>query len=157
MGGASVSYVVDIFHFAMGESYCGPAVPNSSGFPARILAIGSDTVASNDLVLEASELPPGQFGFFLNSESAGFTANPGGSQGNLCLGGSIGRYSRTGEIQNSGANGKFSLVLDLTDTPVPSGSTAILAGETWKFQAWFRDLNPGATSNFTDAVSVLFK
>ena len=30
----------------------------------------------------------------------------------------------------------------------------ILAGQTWNFQAWFRD---GGTSNFTDAVSIPFQ
>jgi hypothetical protein len=38
-------------------------------------------------------------------------------------------------------------------TPV----TSILAGETWNFQAWYRDLNPTNTSNFTDGLSVTFQ
>ena len=32
----------------------------------------------------------------------------------------------------------------------------ILAGETWNFQGWHRDHNPGSTSNFTQAVSAGF-
>ncbi len=32
-----------------------------------------------------------------------------------------------------------------------------VGGESWNFQAWFRDKNPGNTSNFTDGVSVLFQ
>ncbi|MCP3919930.1 MAG: hypothetical protein GY711_30745 [bacterium] len=27
----------------------------------------------------------------------------------------------------------------------------VLAGETWFFQCWYRDNNPGPTSHFTDA------
>ena len=30
------------------------------------------------------------------------------------------------------------------------------AGETWNFTTWYRDVNPTPTSNFTDAISVLF-
>jgi hypothetical protein len=28
---------------------------------------------------------------------------------------------------------------------------------TWNFQRWYRDLNPGSTSNFTDALRVTFR
>ncbi len=50
-------------------------------------------------------------GLFLNQELliregvstvGGFVASPNGSQGNLCLAGSIGRYVGAGQIQNSG-------------------------------------------------------
>ena len=51
----------------------------------------------------------------------------------------------------------MSLQLDLLNTPTPAGPVAILPGETWYFTAWFRDSNPGPTSNFTDAVSILFQ
>ena len=47
-------------------------------------------------------------------------------------------------------------VLDLANTPTPMGNVSVLAGQTWNFQAWYRDNNPGPTSNFTDAVSVTF-
>ena len=139
-----------------GTNYCGPANLNSTGQSAEVSALGSNIVACNLLFLVATDLPPNQFGYFLNSQTQGFVPNPGGSQGNLCLGGSIGRYNRPGEILSSGAGGTFSLILDLTDTPQPTGSVSILPGETWNFQAWFRDNNPGPTSNFTDGVSITF-
>ena len=81
---------------------------------------------------------------------------PGGSQGTLCLSGAVGRYNGPGQVLNSGIAGGFELVLDLNATPTPSGPTAIVSGQSWNFQAWFRDNNPGPTSNFTDAVSVTF-
>ena len=82
---------------------------------------------------------------------------PGGSQGNLCLGGAIGRYVGPGQIKNSGAAGTFDLVLDLASTPTPTGLVQVLPGDTWNFTAWYRDAVSGvATSNFTDAVSVTF-
>ena len=78
----------------------------------------------------------------------------GGSKGNLCLGGRIGRYRK--DVANSGPAGMLVLALDLTNTPTPSGPVAILSGETWNFQCWFRDNNPNPTSNFTDARAVTF-
>ncbi len=84
----------------------------------------------------------------------GLVFNPGGSQGTLCLGGAIGRLTQY--VMNSGAGGRFSARIDLGDLPAPLGS-AVDPGETWHFQAWFRDHNPGPTSNFSDAVSVPFQ
>ena len=138
----------------IGSSYCGPAIPNSTGNPGFISATGSAVVASNDVTLMASGMPANQFGYFLNSMTQGFVQNPGGSQGNLCLGGQIGRYN--GQIFNSGASGTGTLMLDLPNTPTPSGSVSILAGETWNFTCWYRDNNPGPTSNFTDGVVIGF-
>ena len=57
---------------------------------------------------------------------------------------------------NSGATGAFSLQLDLTSVPTPAGPVAVQPGETWYWQAWFRDNNPTPTSNFTDGIAILF-
>ena len=138
----------------IGSSYCGPANLNSSGVPAILTAFGSDMVAANSVRLDAAQMAQNQFGYFINSMTQGFVLPPG-SQGNLCLSGSIGRYNQ--DIKNSGAGGEFSLQLDLANTPAPGGPVAIQPGETWNFQAWFRDDNPGSTSNFTDGVSITFQ
>lgn len=129
----------------IGTNLCGPAVPNSSGQSGVIAAFGSDVAADNDVRLEASQLAQDQFGYFLNSMTTGLS-NPPGSQGNLCLGGAIGRYSSN--VLQTGATGAMTLQLDLTQTPTPGGKVAIQAGQTWYFQAWFRDKNPTTTSNF---------
>ena len=51
----------------------------------------------------------------------------------------------------------MSLSIDLTNIPSPLGSVSVTPGSTWNFQAWHRDSTPlGASSNFTDAVSVTF-
>jgi hypothetical protein len=142
----------------LGASYCGPAVPNSTGSSAELLAAGSAVAASNDVTLTARALPQNSFGYFLTSRTQGLVTNPGGSQGNLCLGGAIGRYVGPGQIQNSGAQGMFALTLDLTQTPTPSGFVSVVAGETWNYQAWFRDSVGGvATSNFTDGLELQFQ
>ncbi|MEZ6020470.1 MAG: hypothetical protein R3F17_10325 [Planctomycetota bacterium] len=38
----------------------------------------------------------------------------------------------------------------------PFGPTPVLSGQTWNFQAWFRDFVGVSTSNFTHGVSVHF-
>jgi hypothetical protein len=142
----------------LGTVYCAPAVPNATGVPGELAAQGTALVASNDVTLEASALPTNTFGYFLTSMSQGSLPNPGGSQGTLCLSGSIGRYVGPGQIKNSGAAGEFSLALNLTQTPTPSGLVSIAGGQTWHFQVWYRDSFGGApTSNFTSAVSINFQ
>ena len=142
----------------IGVSYCGPAVANSTGSSAEISASGSAVASDNNLTLTADILPTNAFGFFLTSMTQGLVMGPGGSQGNLCLGGSIGRYVGPGQIQNSGATGSFSLALDLTQHPTPMGFVTVMGGQTWNFQAWYRDSVGGmATSNFTDGLSISFQ
>lgn len=134
----------------IGERYCSPAVPNSTGQPGVIEALGSPVAGGNPLCLRATQLPPNQFGYFVASTTQGFVMNPGGSQGNLCLGGSIKRYAK--QVQNSGSDGAFTIEVDTTAPPA-----VIQPGESWNFQGWYRDQNPGPTSNFTDAVTVDFQ
>ncbi len=94
----------------------------------------------------------------LTSMSQATVPNPGGSQGNLCLGGSIGRYVGPGQIKNSGATGSFQLTLDLGQHPTPSGFVQVTAGQTWNFTCWHRDVAGGvATSTVADAVSITFQ
>ncbi len=141
----------------IGTSYCSPVIPNSSLLSGRLTAYGSTEVSENNVELTALFLPINKFGIFLNGTTQGLV-NPTGSQGNLCVAGSIGRYnSSSGEVFFTGASGVGELTLDLTNTPTPGGRVAIMAGETWNFQAWFRDDNPTPTSNFTDAISVIFQ
>ncbi|MCP3918803.1 MAG: hypothetical protein GY711_24920 [bacterium] len=139
-----------------GARYCTPANLNSTGVAAVLLATGSTLVSDNDIRLAAVDLPQNQFGYFLSSPTQGFIANPAGSQGNFCLGGGalLGRYDDM--VMNSGPAGTFAAFIDLTAVPIAAapGSIAIQPGDTWNFQAWFRDV-PN-TSNFTDAVSIQF-
>ena len=142
---------------SVGTNYC-TANANSTGVAASMGASGSSVVAQNDLVLEASDLPANSFGFFLVSQTQGFVANPGGSQGNLCLGGAIGRYVGPGQIQNSGASGMISLPVDNQQVPQPTGFVSVSSGQTWNFQLWNRDAVGGsATSNFTDGYEITFQ
>jgi choice-of-anchor B domain-containing protein len=138
----------------VGQPYCSPNAVNSTGLPGRLWATGSDSAAANSLELSALLLPPNQFGVFLTSQTQDFTLNPGGSFGTLCLGAPIGRFSS--QIQNSGAAGAFSITVDLTAMPL-TPTVGVAPGESWSFQAWYRDNNPTPTSNFTDASTVTFQ
>jgi len=136
--------------------YC-DFVPNSTGQPGVIQANGTNTVAANNVQLSVIQLPLNAFGFFLTSRTQGHVPGAGGSQGTLCLGGSIGRYVGPGQIKNSGATGSFSLQLNLAQHPTPTGFVSVVAGDTWNFQAWYRDAVGGAAvSNFTNGRTITF-
>ena len=140
----------------IGTNYCSPN-PNSTGQTGLISGSGSAVVANNDLTLAATRLPNNAFGYFITSLTQATVANPGGSQGILCIGGQIGRYTGPGQILNTGNTGGFSLLLNLTQIPTPTGPVAAIVGQTRNFQAWHRDAVAGsATSNFTDGLAVTF-
>ena len=136
----------------IGANYCGPANVNSSGSPGVISGFGSLDVPDNDLDLTCSQLPAGKFALFVVSQTQGFST-PANSQGNLCLSGNIGRHrTQLGTIDNAGM---FTISVDLTNVPV-NPPVPVMSGETWNWQLWFQDNNPGSTSNFTDGLSITF-
>lgn len=140
----------------LGTNYC-TAAANSTGAAAAISAVGSDVAASNNLTLNASSMPNNQFGIFVVSATQGFVPGVGGSSnGNLCLGGAIGRYRGPGQILSTGSMGSFSLPIDLTAIPQGNGTVGTSAGDTWNFQAWFRD-GVGQGSNLTDGIEITFQ
>lgn len=133
------------------------AVANSTGAFGSMSAAGSHVAADNDLTLTASNLPSNQFGIFVTSRTQGFLPGANGtSNGNLCLIGTLGRFSAAGQILNSGAAGTFSLVADTTQIPEGGAFATILAGDTWNFQVWHRD-GVGIGSNFTDGFEIMFQ
>ena len=110
------------------------------------------------MTLVASSLPTGSTGYLLVSANTGFSPNPGGSLGNLCLGAPIGRYVGPGQIGNSGTAGEIALALDLTALPQPTGFVSAMPGETWYWQLWHRDsLGGQPVSNFTNGLAVSFE
>ena len=138
----------------IGNNYCAPAAQNSGGDWARLDAIGFGDVTDNDLRLRVARLPQNTTGMIVASQSQGFTPGAGGGQGTLCISGSTLRMEAT--LFNSGANGSREIQIDLTSFPPPYNG-AVLAGQTWNFQTWYRDANPQPTSNFSNATSVTFE
>ncbi len=139
---------------SVGSAYCGPAVPNSTGASSALAGGGSSSVAANDLVLSGSSLPLNSLTLAIASRTQGFVQAPGTSIGNLCLGGSIGRF--IGQASSSGATGSVNVAVDLTSIPQPNGAVTALPGETWNFQIWHRDAVGGqSVSNFTNGLEVV--
>lgn len=151
-GKAVIEMTVDSPGGSLGTTYC-TSTPNSTGSDARMILTGSASLAADDLVIEVVDLPPNQFGMFVCSRTQGQVQGPGGSQGTLCLGGGIGRLVGGG-IVNSGAQGRSTTPANLTALPTPTQTVSAQVGETWNFQLWFRDVNPGATSNYSSAMSI---
>lgn len=141
---------------AIGATTC-PSVPNSTGDAAAMHASGSVLAVNDTFALNATSLPALATTLFLTSTSTGLTPNPAGSQGVLCLGGGIVRFTKPGEVKTASASGQARLVLDLTAIPTNAGSVVVMSGQTRFFQAWFRDINPLQTSNFTSAITVTFR
>lgn len=135
------------------SSYCGPAVPNSTGAPGAISVAGNLLAGRQPCRLEAADLPPNTFGYFLVADGTDFVQPPR-SQGNLCLGGQIGRF--VDDVGSTGSAGRLALDVDLTALPL-NPPVAVQPGDVWYFQAWYRDKNPTATSNFTDGAQVSFR
>ncbi|MEZ6016192.1 MAG: hypothetical protein R3F49_13820 [Planctomycetota bacterium] len=142
----------------VGAAYCAPTQPNSTGNASQLDLVGLANVHDDALFARASSLPPGAPALALVSRAPGLVVMPGGSDGNLCLGGAIGRYVAPGQIQLASPTGTFELALALDELPTPGGLVSASPGETWYFQVWHRDGGPATgSSNFTNGVSVTFE
>lgn len=138
----------------VGVPFCDPAPANSTGSPGVLTVLGEADASADNAALYLADLPGNTFALALNSRARGFIPMLAGGQGNLCLDGAIGRYNSRIILTNAAGTG--SLQLHPSGTPTPSGQVAIMAGEIWNFQTWYRDSNPSATSNLTNAVAVTF-
>jgi hypothetical protein len=132
----------------LGQSYC-TANPNSSGLPATITAHGSRKVADNYLELVVTDAPPGKLGLFLASPTKAFAPMGLGGQGFLCVGSPVLRFPLLGTC----APGTARYMPDLTNLPQ---AQVFLPGSVWNFQLWFRDDDPGPTSNSSDGLEIQF-
>ncbi|QDV06759.1 hypothetical protein Poly30_22740 [Planctomycetes bacterium Poly30] len=142
--------------FGIGMNYCA-AVANSTGQAAVMSASGSLNVADNQVSLSTESLPANSFCFYIVSQTQGFVMNPGGSVGNLCVAGQVGRYVGPGQVKNSGPGGAITLGIDLTAIPSPTGFVSAVPGQSWNFQTWYRDSVMGQpVSNFSDGIQLNF-
>ncbi len=140
-----------------GSMYCTAEV-NTTGFASSIFGTGDIVAANNAFGLLATGLPEGEFGYFIGSFGQAQVAMPGGSSGNLCVGGglAIARFLPTlGAI----TGGQLAGSVDLTNVPLPpTFSGMIMGGDTFNFQLWHRE---GGTlsgmSNFSPGLEVTFQ
>ena len=155
---SGTSATINLMGMIVANSICATPVtyctsnPNSTGFEARTTITGSTRLQDQSAQLETDRLPLNSAGFYVFSDTPGNVPNPAGSQGVLCLGGTVLRLSNF--IQNSGATGAVDLGLPFGGLPA---ATVLQPGEEWHFQYWYRDAIGGTpTSNFSDAVRVVF-
>lgn len=132
------------------EDVC-PGVANSTGFGAEMAVVGSTSVANADMGLQVTGLPVNTFGMLIMARSQAFVPGFGGSQGDLCLGEPCYRYFD--DVASSGPAGEITIFPDFA--ALPQGQSFVEL-ETWNFQLWYRDNNPGATSNTSGALAVTF-
>ncbi|MEM9378521.1 MAG: hypothetical protein AAGB93_01135 [Planctomycetota bacterium] len=150
--GAAV--VVETAGNVVGRQYCN-ANENVSGASAWMSIFGGQS-ALQDHILRCQDLPANTFGYFIVGDGSAVTFNPGGSAGNLCVSGSVGRYSNF--VASSGPEGILSITIDPQAIPQSNGTVAAVPGETWFFQCWTRDNQGGMpTSNFSNGVSLAFR
>lgn len=143
----------------VGTSYC-PAQPNSTGVGAGLIAVGSPSALENFFYVGASGIPRDSFAMLATGPQQANLPGAGGSQGTLCLGGPIGRFTRPSEILRADPVGNVFMPVDLTDFPTPNARISVTPGTTVYFQIVYRDVDPttgAATSNFTDALCMTFQ
>ena len=153
-GAATRAGAVQVFNLPMGHTVC-VGIQNSTGQAATLEATGWSHISMGDLTLTVANLPPNQTTLFLAAHQNGFF-QPAGSQGVLCISGAFARFNRPGEFGPADSAGVRSLQVPTIDIPI-NPVAPMVAGETWVFQAWYRDQNPMSTSNFTSAVQVTFE
>ena len=141
---------------SLGSVYCNPAEANTAHLGgARMQAMGSNLAAANNLAFLVEDLPQGQFAMLISGTDSAMVPFPSGSRGILCIGGAIGRHK--GNLVFTGTAGQATFPVDLTAIPTPTVPRAILAGDTYFFQAWYRDFEAGVSiNNFSDAVEMSF-
>ncbi|MEM9382918.1 MAG: hypothetical protein AAGB93_23415 [Planctomycetota bacterium] len=129
---------------------------NSTGRPGTLCGRGSDVANDNRLLLYVVDLPNASAGYFITSPTAGFTATPAGSVGNLCLA-TPGRYSFDPQFTGN-ANAVF-YQPNLLMTPIAGGGfSPVTAGQRQFWQYWYRDSVGGvAVSKFSSALCVEFQ
>ena len=137
------------------QNYC-VAEFNSSGERGVITATGTPYILENNLTLRGSSMPAGSFASIIFGDATAFVPNPGGSAGNLCVGGAIGRLFDS--IGTTSANGTLTYGVNNQALSTSAGGPfQLIPGDNLMFQWWTRDTSPsGPTSNFTNAVQVTF-
>lgn len=148
--------------FKLGEMYCTSAGywPGASKGFGGTFATGSLVVSDNDFTLHAAQLQPNAPGIFIVSRGPGytnFTTTFVGIWGQLCLGGSIGRFTAPNQVFVSDMNGSASLSVDLQLFPQSTQFAAVQPGETWYFQAWHRLSNSVFSASLSNPMRLTFE
>lgn len=129
--------------------------PNAVGDGADLRIVGTPSIQRNSLAAQITGAPPFTLGvLFYGPEITNF---PGGNGTRCVSGGSLALFRAGATV----ANGSGALLhpISFTSAPFNYGAATIHPGSTWIFQTWYRDIGGplGASTNFSDAVSVRFR
>ncbi|MFT5052165.1 MAG: hypothetical protein ACI8QZ_003597 [Chlamydiales bacterium] len=151
ISGRSTGFMIDRFNFyrgnpagvsqtgtppspcGIGAGFCSSGA-NSTGGAALIAARGSVSVAGNTMQLVAQPVPAGTVGIFYFGDAI---VNTPFGNGRRCV---SGQTFRLPPVHASGL--RMADSIDFSQ----GVSTAIRAGSSWHFQAWFRDVQAGGAS-----------
>jgi hypothetical protein len=127
---------------------------NSTGVGGKLAASGSGSVALDNLVLGATQLPPMKPGLLLQGGSA--VAGVPFFDGRRCVNGPIFRHAGVSTGPAGAVNYGPGLAAWTVANFAPGGW--LVPGSTWHFQFWHRDtlLPCGTRANLTNAVKVTF-
>ncbi|MFT7671277.1 MAG: hypothetical protein ACI8X5_003994 [Planctomycetota bacterium] len=125
---------------------------NSVGDGARLWNSGPISVRENGLELALSDMPQGSLAILIHGQLA--HSNPFGA-GELCLGLPISvlDIAVTNSDGTPGEAGEVRVEVDLKAMPFTAAGNVVQAGDTWAFQALYRDQGMRNTSN---ALDILF-
>jgi hypothetical protein len=147
--GTATMEVSETFPPSLGTPFC-PGVANSTGAASEMTASGSLSVAANDLVITANNLPGGQVGvfFYAPNQLNGGAGLPFGD-GLRCAGGTVFRiFPPTPVVANAATK--------TVNNTLPSGA-GIGAFLTQHFQFWYRDPGAGGAGfNLSTAMTLVF-
>lgn len=151
--GACASYSLGVARSStfgpIGGTYCA-AVPNATGLPCYLTGHGSSSIALNTITVIALDLPVNQFGLLAVSDTQAFVPGLNGtSNGDLCLGGVLGRYP----VTTTGPHGISAMAIDLAAIPQGGGLMTVAPGMTLNFQYWYRD-PIGRGSNLSGGMAI---
>jgi hypothetical protein len=162
-------FMVALRDTSFGTVFCEPVAANSTGVPAVLTGRFNPGVGSG-VHLDVADGVPGYLIYFLLGNEP--TAPTPISNGWFCLGGtdpffrykvagtpmnSIGYFDASGVMVNASGTSTTGLGFDVPSTIPTANPDAIMAGDTWHFQGWYRDTPAGVgTSKFTNGLSVTF-
>jgi hypothetical protein len=134
-----------------GNSFAEGGCANSTGAGVTLYSTGPASVALDTLVLRTTPIP--STGLIFMGRNTLLTAFGDGLR---CVGGSTYRFP----LQNGGSQGLSTGpgVVAYSAAQFAGVNGAIAAGDTWHFQAWYRDGSGpcGSGSNLTNGLSVTF-
>tara|TARA_R110002126_G_scaffold91744_5_gene218185 strand:- start:3757 stop:4716 length:960 start_codon:yes stop_codon:yes gene_type:complete len=123
--------------------YCS-STPNSTGSAAQMSLVGSPSIAANDVVLRAQPTPNEPGLFIMGAGTSNLPLGPG----TLCVPIPFRRLKFAFGVNNVM---DFSVNLNLLPP-----AYAVMAGEVWNFQAYYRDPSVPPGFNLSNGLHILF-